>query len=157
MPASTLDILHNNWEYMDKIVNDLRLCCLTIKADFFLNDDEVQIHKKYANRDADLILEIESENSLEWYYKEYPLSKLEPEDRIPYLVFDPSINGGEKLFTIISANCYLDEELIFDFFIEYLKLNQEKFININRSIGLSYRDLEKVALNGGYFKGWLCK
>ena len=154
MPASALDILHSDWEKEDKIINDLKASCLNIRGKFFLNDGEVQIHKRYEDRDADLILEIESEKSLEWYYEQYPSSKLEPESRIPYFVFDHNINNGEKLITIVTSNCYLNDELVYYFFKEYLKMNQEKIVYINKSIDFSYQDLEQIELNGGYCKNW---
>ncbi|MCT4638611.1 MAG: hypothetical protein N4A72_13000 [Bacteroidales bacterium] len=154
MAASTLDILHTSWEKEDKIVNDFRSCCLKIGGSFFHNNEEIQIRKDYIDRCSFLILEIESEESLEWYFEEYPLAKLEPEIRIPYFVFDHNINNGEKLFTIVTSNCYLDDELVYEFFSEYLKINQEKFIYINRTLCFSFRDLEKINREQGYYKGW---
>lgn len=154
MPASTLDILHSDWENQEKIIDDLKLSSSKIGAVFYENNGEIQVHKNYQDRSAELILEIESDKSLEWYYKQYPSAKLEPESRIPYFVFDSRINGKDKLLTIVTSNCYLDSEMIYDFFKEYLSINKEKFIYIDKSIWFGINDIEKVESEGGYRSGW---
>ncbi|TPN89232.1 hypothetical protein [Aquimarina algicola] len=154
MAASTLDILYKEWEDESKILADLKLSCLKINGDFYVNEDEVQIHKSYKNSESSIILEIESEKSLNWYYKEYPSSKSESEDRIPYFVFNPNIGGYKKLFTIVTCNCYLDYKLVYDFFKEYLNLNREKYIYINKYIWFGWKDIEETLSKGGYYDNW---
>lgn len=157
MPASTLDILHNNWESKEKILSDFKLSCSSIGGTFYTNNNEMQVHKKYNNRDAVLIFEIEGAKSLEWYYEQYPMAKLEPENRVPYFIFNKAISGADKLFTIVTANCYLDYELVYDFFKEYLRLNSEKFIYINKSTWFGLNDFKNMESQGGYQEGWLSK
>lgn len=153
MPASTLDILHTNWERREKLLSDLKHCCSQINAQFHCNGNEVQIHKLYPKSEASLVFEIETKASLDWYYHTYPQSISEPEERVPYFVFNESISRS-KLFTIATANCYLDDRLIYDLFKEYLSRNKGKFIYVNKTWWFDWSDLLKLEQTGGYRKDW---
>lgn len=157
MPASTLDILNSDWESVEKTAKDLQECSALISAQFYQDGNEVQIHKNYASKETSLIFEIVSESSLKWYFSQYPMAKDEPEERIPYFVFNEKINGTSKLFKIVTANCYLDDRLIYDFFSEYLELNPEKFVYINESSWFGQKELLKLRKTIGYHKDWCYK
>ena len=138
MGASTIDIISTKWEEESKILKDLKECSEKIQSVFYYNEDEVQIHKNYADEKLVLILEVETEESLEWYYNEYPEAKFEPEERIPYFVFNKEINGSDKLFTIVTSDSTSDDRIIYEFFKEYLSINKNQYLLVNKTIWLDY-------------------
>lgn len=153
MPASTFEVISNTWVPKEKILKDIEIVCSRINATFF-NEGDLQIHKKYdGEEDVYLIIDINDEKTLEWFYNQYPDARNEPIEHIPYYVFDERISTS-KLYSIISANCYLDDRLIFDFSLEYLNINPSQYIYINRSGWFNLTKLESIK-EKGYYPDWL--
>jgi len=152
MPASTLEILASSWEDELDVLKKIIFACK--KADLFMslykNDIVIRVDP---SSERHLSLEIQTSKNVDWYYKEYPLALKEPEERIPYYLFDKSINE-EKLFAIAIANNYLDDLLIWKFSSKYLADNPGHIITLNRNVYLDFRKMSKIESITKYIEGW---
>lgn len=155
MPASTLEILSKKWEDSNelfcKIANTSRLANLYLNV--FDGDISVQLAP---TSEMSLVFEIRTQKTLDLYMKRYPTAKDEPEERIPFFVFDASLKG-EKYYSVAMANNYLDTELIWKFASKYLLDNPEHIICLNREVFIDSKRMKKIVSTTEYTKDWCFK
>lgn len=151
MPASTFEIISRNWVDEDKVFSDIALSCKKAEL-FFLYSKKEIIVKLNNDSNKSLIISINTQKSVDWYLETYPAEKEEPEERIPYYVYNSQIGKG-RFYSIALANNYLDEELIWRFSIEYLKLNKSQLIGINEHIYFNYEQLFAVQSTNEFREG----
>ena len=84
------------------------------------------------------------------------MAKEEPEERVPYFVFNNSLIY-DKCFSIAIANNYLDTELIWMFSTEYLKDNPTHIICLNREVFIDAEMMAKIVETSEYKEGWCFK
>ena len=124
MPASTLEIFANHWE--EEIEVFKKIAVTTQKAELYLSyyKNELLIGLEPSS-DKKLMFEIQSQATVDWYYKQYPRAREEPKERIPYYLFNTNISET-NLYAIVMANNYLDDLLIWKFSSSYLNDNRNE-------------------------------
>jgi len=155
MPASTFEILAKKWEdeklVFCNIVNSCKDADLWLTV--FEGNTEVRVKP---SSEKSLLFEIRTEANLDSYFEKYPMAKDEPEERIPYFVYDDSL-GGEKYYSIVMANNYLDTELIWKFATQYLADYPEHIICLNRQVFISAEKMATITSTTEYKEGWCFK
>lgn len=152
MPASTLEIIAKDWEGENEVLCKILISCRSagLFLTYYLEQIIVRIEP---SAERSLIFEIQTQKDVEWYYKQYPMAKEEPEERVPYFVFNKSLSN-DKLYSIAIANSYLDTELIWKFSSEYLKANPTHIISLNREIFIDAERMSKIVETTEYTEGW---
>jgi hypothetical protein len=153
MPASTFEIIAENWEYEQdvfcKIANTCRIAnlCLTV----FEGNVEVRVRP---SAEKSLGFEIRTQKTLDWYLEKYPMAKDEPAERIPYFIFSDII-GNQKYYSVAMANSYLDAELIWKFTSAYLESYPNHIICLNREIFIDAVKMARIIRSRDYANDWL--
>lgn len=152
MPASTFEIIAQNWEDENEVFCKILTSCRS--AELFLTYYQEQlVIRTEPSSERSLIFEIQSQKDVDWYYTKYPMAKEEPVERVPYFLFNKSLSEN-KLYSIAIANSYLDTELIWKFSTEYLKANTTHIISINREIFIEAERMSKIVETSEYKEDW---
>jgi hypothetical protein len=152
MPASIFEIIAKNWEDKEEVANKIISGCISANLSWKEKQGDIEISIVPAS-DKSLNLEITDHDTLDWYLKKYPMAKNEPEERIPYFVFDDSL-GNQKHYSIANANSYLDTELIWKFASSYLRENSGHTICLNREVFIDSERMAKIVKSMAYQKDW---
>jgi hypothetical protein len=104
------------------------------------NDAEIYISKHYKDEEEYFYLKIESESRI---LKTYDLLNL--------------VRDGKKYFRFAITDQAKYDHLLYDFSLEYLRINPEHLISLYGEIFFSLDDMEKFESNGGYFENWCFK
>ncbi|GJM33482.1 MAG: hypothetical protein DHS20C18_24830 [Saprospiraceae bacterium] len=155
MSASAFEILSTKWEDKETLFTDIALACKRAELYFLYSRKEIVL-KLEVSSERSLVLDLRDQENLKWYFDRYPMAKDEPEERIPYYIFNDFL-GGQKFFSIVMANNYLDSLLIWKFSIEYLKINPSHYISIDREIFFNSEELRELEHTSGFAEGWCFK
>lgn len=155
MPASTFEIIAEKWEGSNelfcKIANTSWLANLYLSV--FKGNIEIRLTP---NSEKSLNFEIRTQDTLDMYLEKYPSAKYEPEERIPYFVFDASLDS-KKYYSIAIANNYLDSELIWEFAKKYLEDYPKHIICLNREVFIDAAMMADIVATTEYREGWCFK
>ena len=152
MPASTFEIIANNWEDENIVFCSIAIACRNANLYMVIYKGNIEVRVEPESENS-LVFEIRTAETLEWYYQKYPMAKEEPEERIPYFVYHKSF-GGTRKKSIAMANNYLDSELIWKFSAEYLKANPTHIISLNRDVFIDADKMAKILETSEYREGW---
>lgn len=151
MPASTFEIIAKEWEDTNdlfcKIANTSRV------ANLYLNvfNGEIEVRLTPASEKS-LNFEIRTEETLNRYFERYPSAKEEPEERLPYFIFNDILPC--KYYSIAMANNYLDTELIWKFASKYLEAYTSHIICLNREVFIDSELMERIISTSEFTEGW---
>jgi len=152
MPASTFEIIANNWEDENIVLCSIVTACSNAKLHMIIYKGNLEVRVEPESENG-FVFEIRTARTLEWYYQKYPMAKEEPEERIPYFVYHRYFDGTRK-YSIAMANNYLDSELIWKFSAEYLKANPKHIISVNREVFIDADRMAKIVKTSEYREGW---
>lgn len=152
MPASTFEIIAKSWEDEKVVFCKIANTCRIAKLYLTVLDGNIEVRVRPFSEKS-LALEIRTQKTLEWYLEKYPMAKEEPEERIPYYVFDESI-GKQKYYSIVMANNYLDTELVWKFATIYLADYPEHIICLNREVFIDAVKMAQIIRSNDYTDGW---
>lgn len=151
--AGELTILSREWEDEEKILTDFFIASHRAKLYSFSKhetDEKVQLVNYYHQQEERLIWEVFQKADFDSYILKY--NHLEPEENNHYLKILPD---GKRFYRIAMSDDAHDDQIIYDFAKEYLKLNPDKFLleeSSNTMISLDY--LNSLESKGGYRKNW---
>jgi len=155
MPASTFEIIAKKWDHSKELFCKIASTCWL--ANLHLNVFRGNIVVRLTpNSEKSLNFEIRTQENVDLYIEKYPSAKEEPEERIPYFIFDASLND-EKYYSIAMANSYLDTELIWKFASQYLADYPDHIICLNRDVFIDAERMAHIVETTEYKEGWCYK
>jgi hypothetical protein len=147
--AGELSILSKSWEDEEKIILDLCLASHRARINFYLTE-QPKMNKIYNHIEEWLLWDIYLQEQYDEYMNKY--GQFEPEENNHYIKI---IAQDEKLFKIAMTDNAHDDHIIYDFAIEYLKLNPDKYLYEEAGgVLISLKDITRIASQGGYYKEW---
>lgn len=155
MPASTFEVIAKGWEDEDILLCNIVKTCNSAELFLTIYQGNITVRSNPTS-DKCLDFEINTSKTIEWYYDNYPMAKDEPEDRIPYYIFNPAL-GDQKYYSLLLANNHLESELIWKFSSAYLEHYSNHIICLNRNIFIDSKKMREIRNTSGYDESWYLK
>lgn len=152
MPASTFEILSNIWEEENEVICKITNTCKTANLCLTLCQGHIEVRIQPSSVKS-LVFEIRTPKTLYWYFHTYPMAKEEPDERIPYFVFNNQMDD-HKYYSIVMANNYLDPELIWKFASVYLANYSDHIICLNREVFIDAKKMAQIVESSDYKEDW---